>query len=218
MDGYQRLSGQQRDQRLPITLQIMRHLKDEISKSSLPSLDKKMYWAAFTAAFTGLLRVSEYTAAAPNQFAAKQTLLLEDVTLHTDSVVLNLKSTKTDQFGYGYRLSLRKTGRSVYPVESLRAYTAVRTTMASQREPLFIQSSGAYLTRSAVDFTLKKLLRALPDHQKYSTHSFRIGGTTTAALAGCEDSQIQRTGRWKSGCFAKYIRGTVPVDGINPYR
>lgn len=48
--------------------------------------------------------------------------------------------------------------------------------LASEAEPLFILSSGAYLTRKSLDRTMKSLVKTLPDHQLIATHSFRIGG------------------------------------------
>jgi hypothetical protein len=54
---------------------------------------------------------------------------------------------------------------------------------------------------------IRKLLRALElPEDNYAGHRFRIGGATSAALAGIEDSTIQLLGRWQSGAFLRYIR------------
>ncbi|XP_055345784.1 uncharacterized protein LOC129593478 [Paramacrobiotus metropolitanus] len=217
LQGYQRLAPTPRDHRLPITLDIMRYLKDRLSAMNLATVDKHMYWAAFTMAFAGLLRVSEYTAPSPASYSTARTLLFNDIALTADVITVSLKTTKTDQYSHGYKLLLRKTGRSVCPVRALATYAASRLELGSKREPLFILSSRAYLTRQDVDRTLKHLLCPLPEHHRYGTHSFRIGGTTTAAVGGSSDKEIQRLGRWKSNCFSAYVRSQIPTDGINPY-
>ena len=42
----------------------------------------------------------------------------------------------------------------------------------------------------------------------YSTHGIRIASASTLAAAGVPDSVIQKTGRWKSLTFLRYIRVT----------
>ena len=44
----------------------------------------------------------------------------------------------------------------------------------------------------------------------YSSHNFRIGAATAAALAGMPDHAIQLLGRWKSDTFKRYIRPPQP--------
>lgn len=45
----------------------------------------------------------------------------------------------------------------------------------------------------------------LPQNE-YVGHSFCIGATTSAAMAGIEDSMIQALGCWQSSTFPQYIR------------
>jgi len=76
--------------------------------------------------------------------------------------------------------------------------------------PLFRLSTGSALTRQQLKTFLSTILRLLniqPD--KYSTHSFRIGGATSAAIAGLKDFEIQLLGRWSSDCYKRYIRSPL---------
>ena len=44
---------------------------------------------------------------------------------------------------------------------------------------------------------------------KYSSHSLRIGGATTAIMYGASEAQLKIMGRWKSDAFKKYIRAPI---------
>jgi len=43
------------------------------------------------------------------------------------------------------------------------------------------------------------------DPERYSSHSFRIGGATVLAAANFPDYVIQNMGRWKSLAFLHYL-------------
>ena len=66
----------------PITLPLLRTIKTELSnREKLVSSDKALYWAAFTLAFNGFLRASEYTSSTPTHFIRQLHLLQENVTV-----------------------------------------------------------------------------------------------------------------------------------------
>ncbi|EGZ23333.1 hypothetical protein PHYSODRAFT_381718, partial [Phytophthora sojae] len=44
------------------------------------------------------------------------------------------------------------------------------------------------------------------DPSRFSTHSFRIGGTTALFAAGIDSLTIKLFGRWKSSAFERYTR------------
>ena len=52
----------------------------------------------------------------------------------------------------------------------------------------------------------KALSDAGVDLSRYNGHSFQIGGSTTAARMGVNDSLIQTLGKWKSSAFVCCIR------------
>ena len=165
-----------------------------------------LFQAAFTLAFFGFLRVSEFAAVSRTD-PAKKCLALSDVSLHGDLSVLQVRLgySKTDQRGESSVLSLGNAGNSlVYPVAALCRFLRVRPPGDG---PLFIHLDRSPLTKFQVNQVLKKglQLKGFP-HQSYSTHSFRIGAATSAAANGFSDEEIQSLGRWRSSAFQRYIR------------
>ena len=49
------------------------------------------------------------------------------------------------------------------------------------------------------------------DPQHYSGHSFRIGGATSATIAGLNDYEIKLLGHWSSDCYKRYISSPLSL-------
>ena len=78
--GATRASKCLRDQRPPITYTILRHLIRNLKGDQhLRKLDRVMLSAAFSLAFHGLLRVSEYTVPSDKAFKPQQLATLSDI-------------------------------------------------------------------------------------------------------------------------------------------
>ena len=124
--GIKRSMGlSSRCRRLPITMALLRQLKDELRRAPdiLPQ-DKLMLWSAFTMAFYGFLRSSEFTAPSTTQFNPLVHLCLTDVPFTAEgSLQLNLKSSKTDP--YRCLLLIAPSQRSVCAIRALRKYLSV---------------------------------------------------------------------------------------------
>lgn len=162
---------------------------------------------ACTLAFYGFLRCSEFTCR--NTFNPTVNLCIEDVNFVSDNeVVVNLKASKTDAFRRGIPISLFKMNNNICPYKQLHKFMDFRKCQkAKQTDSLFIDEAGLPLTRNGFINKLKTILTALGfNEQLYSGHSFRSGAATTASSSGVEDSMIQTLGRWKSGCFRRYVR------------
>ena len=56
-----RQQGDHQRTRLPITINQLRTLKNQLRVSQYSLLEQRMLWASFTLAFYGFLRISEYT-------------------------------------------------------------------------------------------------------------------------------------------------------------
>ncbi|XP_070550288.1 uncharacterized protein [Ptychodera flava] len=82
MQGIHRSLGDQKRTRLPITIDILVRLKEALrAHASLCDYDKLMLWSAFTMAFFGFLRVSEFTAPGSHDFD-KTWLTRHALTIH----------------------------------------------------------------------------------------------------------------------------------------
>ena len=87
-------------QRLPIAMTLLRQIKDELARAPnfLPS-NNLMLWLAFTLAFYGFLRSSEFTSPSATQFNPLVHLCFTDVSFTSEGcLALHLKSSKTDHY------------------------------------------------------------------------------------------------------------------------
>ena len=205
--GIKRTLGLTSRQRLPITMTLLRQIKEELARAPdyLPT-DKLMLWSAFTLAFYGFLRSSEFTSPSASQFNPLVHLSTTDVSFtSTGCLTLHLKASKTDPYRQGCSLLIAPSHRSVCAMRALRKYLALRLT--SGTSPLYVFQSGNYLTRTKVTTIIRTLLQRLGiSSELYASHSFRIGAATSAAEAGLPPWLIQTLGRWSSNCYTLYIR------------
>ena len=60
--GIRHQQGDQQRPRLPITINCLRTLKEQLRASHYSALEQRMLWASFTLAFYGFLRASDHFA------------------------------------------------------------------------------------------------------------------------------------------------------------
>ena len=208
--GIRRSGKKNSRSRLPITISHLHAIKRQLSISSFLSHDKLLYWTAFTLAFYGILRASEYSCPSKSRYKQSRHLLLDDVDVTLNSLSIHLKSSKTDHFGEFSTLLIGSTGSSTCPVKAMHKFLVSRQLYS--HGPLFTFSSGDFLTQSAISTTTKSLLSAAGiDPGAYSSHSYRIGAATAAAEAGLPDHLIKTLGRWRSTAYQSYIRTSPEV-------
>ena len=206
--GIKRSQSSQTRERLPITISLLRQLKQALHDcASIPTQDKRMLWAAFCTAFYGFLRASEFCSPSSRSFSPDRTLCLADITLAPSRVQLHIKASKTDPFRHSCTVTIGATLSSTCPVSALQKYIDLRPA-APANTPLFIFQDGTFLTRPSLTRHLRLLLQPIEGvtPTSFASHSFRIGAATTAAAAGLPDWQIQARGRWTSDCYTRYIR------------
>ena len=84
--GIRRQQGDHQRTRLPITINHLRTLKNQLRVSQYSLLEQRMLWALFTLAFYGFLRISEYT-----------TLHWSDITVSENELSIKLRTSIQDR-------------------------------------------------------------------------------------------------------------------------
>ncbi len=132
-----------------------------------------------------------------------------------ESVTLFNRSSKNDGFGHGERYTF--THLATTPSHTAFNFTADLFDWAifakpPHKDPFLSYKNEWHMCYDFVNKAIKRLAVSFNlDPSRFSTHSLRIGGATTLAAAGLEDSVIKLSGRWKSPCFLQYIRQASSV-------
>ncbi len=190
--------------RLPVTLEIMERLRGTFIKKPT-DYDNIMMWAAYSLAFFGFLRCSEFTVPSQEEYSSAVHLSLHDISLDSREsptrIQVRIKQSKTDPFRQGCNLC---PGKDICPISAILPYLAKR---GARYGPLFITADWTYLTRGIFASRLADALQeAGIDGKGYNTHSFRIGAATTANEKGISDVNIKMLGRWRSNAYQQYVR------------
>ena len=136
----------------------------------------------------------------------------EDLDFVTEGLKINLRRSKTDQFGEGTVKALPYFENSQYcPVFSLKKWIEVSNIKSG---PLFRRFSKGCklmenrLTDQTVALLIKNYLKlAGIDSKNYSGHSLRSGFATSAAESGAEERSIMAmTGHKSTEMVRRYIK------------
>lgn len=188
-----------RKPKLPVTLDVLTCIRAQLNVTA------RMY-ASCCLAFAALLRCGEFTVNGATFNAGLHLSrgglsFVPDVYTATH-VLLALPASKTVPF------------RKMAPGARTRAVAAlwglVLSFPAKRDAPLFCMPGGRALTRFYFIGSLRDHLATTGfDARAYSGHSFRRGGTSSAAAAGFSEHEIQLLGRWRSDAYKLYI--DVPI-------
>ena len=176
IEHFQASTVQARPPRVPVTRDLMLLIHSHLN---LADPDSAMLWAAFSTAWFGFLRVSEFTTP-PSGFDPSIYLpisdLMVDCHLHTLGVLLLIKASKTDPFHQGVKLFLPCTCGMLCPVASLSAYLHHRGNSAG---PPFLFTDGTALSCLHVTGRLRSLLADAGVQGNFSSHGVWIGAATS---------------------------------------
>ena len=214
--GIEREHSAPAKQKLPITFDLLCRLRYLIDPHSE---DDAVYWAAMTTAHFLLLRAGEFTVSSHTSHKGGPILRVQDVALQTaptgdEYISFHLRQSKTDQQHRGVVLYVGHAHHAVCAVCALKVILRLHHKRPdyTRSDPLFRLSSGLPLARGDLLSFLSPLLRLVGlDPQHYSGHSFRIGGATSASMAGLNDFEIQLLDRWTSDCYKRYIRSPLSL-------
>ena len=204
------MQGVSKRVRLPITIHHLAVFDLLLPRSHS---DNKTIWAAFTLAFFGVLRISEFTC--NTKFNPKLHLASSDIKFipspaFPQCMKLEIKASKTYPFHKGMSLVIGQTLQTICPVRAMKEYLDILPQTGT--DPLFTYSNGRRLTRQRLTSELRTLLGRLGvNSSHYAGHSFRIGPATSAAVFGLPSWLIKTLGRWTSHCFETYISTPVSV-------
>ncbi len=204
-EGCKRLKSSQ-DSRLPITFQILKQLMGILPSVCRSNYMVRLYRAAFSSAFFGFLRVSEFTCPR-GKVDITGALCFGDISIVPGGgfLSLQLRRSKTDQTGHSSFIQIaRYADEEVCPVRAMANYLEVRPPLGGL---LFRFYGGDPLTAQTFNKVVKDAIRALGlPSSRFSSHSFRIGAATSAAICGIPEDQIKVMGRWRSAAYRSYIR------------
>ena len=121
-----------------------------------------------------------------------------------------IEKSKADQLREGQSVAIAESGSSLCPVALLKLYINSSQLSLDSDEFIFRPISASRNCKRLVSVnkpicystyreSFKKSFRGIvPDIAKFSTHSARSGGATSAANSGVPDRNFQRHGRWAS--------------------
>tara|TARA_B100001057_G_C22803248_1_gene932366 strand:- start:322 stop:1278 length:957 start_codon:yes stop_codon:yes gene_type:complete len=199
--GIKRIKGVSQKGKKPLLINDLKQIVDVINKQKEPDLKKLRNKALLLIGFAGGFRRNELIS-----------LDLEDIEFVFEGLKINIRKSKTDQFGEGFIKGIPHFENYLYcPVKNLKNWLNVSKI---KKGPVFVRFSkgssltDARLTDQSVALIIKEYLdKAGIDSKNYSGHSLRSGFATSAAEAGAEERSIMAmTGHKSTEMVRRYIK------------
>ena len=199
--GIKRIKGVSQKGKKPLLINDLKQIVDVINKQKEPDLKKLRNKALLLIGFAGGFRRNELIS-----------LNFEDIEFVFEGLKINIKRSKTDQFGEGFVKGIPHFENYLYcPVKNLKNWLNVSKI---KKGPVFVRFSkgssltDARLTDQSVALIIKEyLVKAGIDSKNYSGHSLRSGFATSAAEAGAEERSIMAmTGHKSTEMVRRYIK------------
>ena len=199
--GIKRRKGSIQKGKKPLLINSLKLLINVIDESSNEEIKKLRDRSIILIGFSGGFRRNEIVS-----------LDYDDLDFVNEGVKINLKRSKTDQFGEGSVKGLPYFDNSQYcPVITLKKWIEASNIDSG---PLFRRfTKGSKLTESrltdqTVALLIKKYLKLEGlDSKNYSGHSLRSGFATSAAESGAEERSIMAmTGHKSTEMVRRYIK------------
>ena len=182
--GIKRRKGSVQIAKKPILISSLKQIINVIDLQKKEEIKKSRDRSIILIGFSGGFRRNEIVS-----------LDYDDLDFVSEGVKINIKSSKTDQFGEGFVKALPYFKRSQYcPVVSLKKWIEISKIASGPVFRRFIKGSKLSekrLTDQTVALLIKEYLNlAGIDSKNYSGHSLRSGFATSAAESGVEERNI----------------------------
>ena len=167
------------------------------------------WWSAVLLMFFLMARKSNLFPDSIKTFDSKKQLLRRDITLKDDLLIVNIKWSKTRQFGHSRDIPVCSIPEScLCPVSAYRNMIALIP--AKDTEPAFCfkdaNASLIPITYPKFQSYLRKLIsKTGRNGSAFSSHSLRRSGCTFAFKSGVPSELIQSHGDWLSDAYKEYL-------------
>ncbi|MDA9593981.1 tyrosine-type recombinase/integrase [bacterium] len=199
--GIKRRKGSIQLGKKPILINNLKELINVIDKENIQEIKKFRDRSIILIGFSGGFRRNEIVS-----------LDCEDLDFVTEGLKINIRRSKTDQLGEGFKKALPYFDSPQYcPVVSLKKWIKVSKIASGPVFRRFTKGSrlsNNRLTDQTVALLIKKYLQlAGIDSKNYSGHSLRSGFATSAAESGAEERNIMAmTGHKSTEMVRRYIK------------
>jgi len=199
--GIKRRKGTVQKAKKPILINSLKLIIDVIDKQKKKEIKKSRDRSIILIGFSGGFRRNEIVS-----------LDYDDLDFVPEGLKINIKRSKTDQFGEGFTKALPYFDNSQYcPVVSLKKWIEISNITSGAVFRRFSRGSRLSdnrLTDQTVALLIKEYLKLTGiDSKNYSGHSLRSGFATSAAESGAEERSIMAmTGHKSTEMVRRYIK------------
>ena len=199
--GIKRRKGSIQKAKKPILINSLKDIINIIDRQDKEEIKKLRDRSIILIGFSGGFRRNEIVS-----------LDYDDLDFVQEGLKINIKRSKTDQFGEGFTKALPYFDSSQYcPVVSLKNWLEVSRITSGPLFRRFVKGSKLSenrLTDQTVALLIKEYLNLTGiDSKNYSGHSLRSGFATSAADSGVEERSIMAmTGHKTTEMVRRYIK------------
>ena len=199
--GIKRRKGSIQKGKKPLLINTLKKLINVIDQQDKEEIKKLRDRSIILIGFSGGFRRNEIVS-----------LDYEDLDFVPEGLKINLRRSKTDQFGEGFTKALPYFDNSQYcPVVSLKEWIKISKITSGALFRKFSRGSRLSenrLTDQTVALLIKEYLKLTGiDSKNYSGHSLRSGFATSAAESGAEERSIMAmTGHKSTEMVRRYIK------------
>ncbi|XP_071793160.1 integrase/recombinase xerD homolog [Asterias amurensis] len=196
IQGYKRLTASTPNRKEPVTPEILAKLYNAHGQPSAALGDLRILFVCFVC-YAGFLRFNDIS-----------NVRRTDCSILSDSLVIHLCKSKTDQYRQGNNITIARTFQPTCPVVITERYfqamgdpdtspLPVLRRMTRSKTGLVPTTHGLSYTRTR-EIVLEALRPFVPDIHKFGLHSLRSGGASAASKALLPSHLISMHGRWKT--------------------